>query len=174
MLPTIGTALGAELVRDGGSLAAFFVGVDGVEYRLFFGVVVVDSAPGYREATGYSVPVIIKRLVGTNTSVSWDHARVLLAEMLPLLRESRHRAVAESMLEVAKNDGKLTPGVVAQFEVLQVPKNGVRLVMAAQRPNNRLERSRGRVYVEPRRGVDDLDKSVSLVDGATRVAQPHR
>jgi hypothetical protein len=35
------------------------------------------------------------------------------------------------------------------------------------RSNNRLERSRGKSFVEPRSGVDDLDKSVSFIVGAT-------
>jgi hypothetical protein len=32
MLPSIGTVVGAEVIRDGGSLGAFFVGTDSVDY----------------------------------------------------------------------------------------------------------------------------------------------
>jgi hypothetical protein len=122
MLPTLATVLGAECIRDGGSLGAFFVGSDSVEYWLFFKINLIDAAPGYREAKGYEAPVIIDRLVGTNISVSWDHAGALLNEMMPLFREEQHRTVAASMIELTKTAGRLTPGVIAQFECLQGPR----------------------------------------------------
>jgi hypothetical protein len=105
MLPTIATVLGAERIRDGGSLGAFFVGSDSAEYWLFFKIILVDVTPGYCEAKGYDAPVIIDRLVGTNISVSWDHADALLSEMIPLLREEQHRTVAASMVEIASLQG---------------------------------------------------------------------
>jgi hypothetical protein len=127
MLPPIGLAIGAELIRDGGSLGAQFLGSDGVEYRLFFPIILVDSSPGYHEAKGYSPPVLIDRLAGTSVSLSWERARVLLNQMIPLLRELKHQDVADCMLDVAKSAGSLTPKAIAQFECLRGPKKWLRL-----------------------------------------------
>jgi len=122
MLPTIGTVLGAEVIRDGGSLGAFFVGTDSVEYWLFFGVITVETSPGYRQAKGYEDPVVIDRLVGTHTSIPWQHALILLGQMLPLLKVQADIAVAESMIELAQNSGVPTSRVIAQYSFLQGPR----------------------------------------------------
>jgi hypothetical protein len=111
MLPTIATVLGAERIRDGGSLGAFFVGSDSVEYWLFLKIVLLEVAPGHREVKGYESPVIIDRLVGTRTSVSWDHARAILHEIVPLLREEKERTVAALMIDITRISGNLTSSV---------------------------------------------------------------
>jgi hypothetical protein len=122
MLPSIGTVLGAEVIRDGGSLGAFFVGTDSVDYWLFFGVIIVETSPGYCQAKGYADPVIIDRLIGTRISISWQHAQMLLGQMLPLLKEEAHRLVAESMTEIAENAGVPTARVIAQYSFLRGPR----------------------------------------------------
>jgi hypothetical protein len=122
VLPTIGTVLGAELIRDGGSLCSSFVGTDSVTYWLFFKLVIVDTSPGYREAKHYSTPVVVDRLSGISMSISWDHAKAMLHEFASLLSEPTYLEAVNSMLDVAQNEGQITANVRAKYECLQGPR----------------------------------------------------
>jgi hypothetical protein len=122
VLPTIGTVLSAELIRDGGSLCASFVGTDSASYWLFFKLVIVDTSPGYREAKHYATPVIGDRLSGTSISITWDHAKAMLSEISSLLSKPTHHEAVDSMLDIAQNEGQITANVRAKYECLQGPR----------------------------------------------------
>ena len=122
MLPTIGTALSAELIRDGGSLCASFLGADSATYWLLFKLIIVDTSPGYREAKHYATPVILDRLSGTSVSITWDHAKAMLGEISSLLSKQTHHEAVDSMLDIAQNEGQITANVRAKYECLQGPR----------------------------------------------------
>jgi hypothetical protein len=111
MLPPIALVSSVEMIRDGGSLAAIFQVANGSEYWLFFRVDVQELPSGEVERVGYKSPVVVERQVGNEVEVSWQHAKILLNQMRPLLREESHRTWLEAMYVSAEANGALPPRV---------------------------------------------------------------
>jgi hypothetical protein len=111
MLPSIALVSGVEMIRDGGSLAAVFQGPNGGEYWLFFKVRIRELPSGEAERLGYEKPVVFERYVGNESEISWQHAKVLLNQMRPMLREESHHRWLEAMYASAEAYGLLPPGV---------------------------------------------------------------
>src|SRR5215475_11958739 len=116
MLPSIGIVLSVEMIRDGGSLAATFRGADGCEYWLFLQVRLNKLSSGEHERVGYEGPVVLDRLAGREISISWQQARVLFAQMGPLLQDERDRKWFPIMEEALLAEGALPSGVNRQFD----------------------------------------------------------
>ena len=115
MLPSIALLSSVEMIRDGGSLAAIFQGPNGSEYWLFLKVRLRELPTGEVERLGYEEPIVIERLTGISTGMSWHHANILLSQMRPLLREEAHRKWLEAMYESTQANGKLPSSVERVF-----------------------------------------------------------
>jgi hypothetical protein len=116
MLPSIGLFRSVEMIRDGGSLAATFQGSDGCDYWLFLEVRINEISSAVRERVGYKAPVVVDRLAQRPIPITWQHARVLLAQMRPLLRDDRDRKWYEIMEEALLAEGLLPSGVNRHFD----------------------------------------------------------
>jgi len=115
MLPSIALLRSVEMIRDGGSLAAIFQGANGGEYWLFLEVRLRELPTGEAERLGYEEPVVVERLTGVTTGISWQHAKILLGQMRPLLREEADRRWLEVMYECTQTNGRLPSGVERVF-----------------------------------------------------------
>ena len=111
MLPSIALVDSIEMIRDGGSLAAIFQGENGSEYWLLFKVSMRALPSGETERLRYERPVIVERQVGSEIEISWQHAKILLNQMRPMLHEESHRQWLEAMYASAETAGQLPPGV---------------------------------------------------------------
>lgn len=111
MLPSIALLSSVEMIRDGGSLSAIFQGANGSEYWLLFKVRLRELPTGEVERLGYEEPIVIERLTGITTEMSWQHASILLGQIRPLLREEAHRKWFEAMYESTQANGQLPSGV---------------------------------------------------------------
>jgi hypothetical protein len=116
MLPSIGILFSVEMIRDGGSLAATFQGSDGCKYWLFLQVRLNKLPSGELERVAYEEPVVIDRLAEKGIPVTWPQARVLLAQIRPLLHKERDQKWFEIMQEVVLTEGALPRGVNRHFE----------------------------------------------------------
>jgi len=103
--------LNAEMIRDGGSLAVSFKCADGSDYTLFFKLDYFVNENGEHERRGYLPPVVMHRLYGTEISVSWPHAEILLGQMLGMARSKGHRKWIETMIEVVGSRGGLPSSI---------------------------------------------------------------
>jgi hypothetical protein len=116
MLPSIGLFISVEMISDGGSLVASFQGSDGCRYWLILPVRLNKLSSGEYERVGYEAPAVLDRLGQRAIPVTWQHARVLLAQMHPLLREERHRKWYGIMEEALQVEGALPSGVNRHFD----------------------------------------------------------
>jgi hypothetical protein len=103
------------MVRDGGSLAAIFQGTNGTEYWLFFKVNLQELPSGEVERLGYEKPVVFERQAGSGSEVTWCHAKILLNQMRPMLREEAHHQWLDSMCSVAEANGQVPSGIERIF-----------------------------------------------------------
>ena len=110
-----------NLYRDGGSVSASFLGDDGKEYCLFFGIVRRQTA---RRAAGYAAPVlksftpseyrspvtgdVSPTWIKDAQSLTWEEARGILAAVSWHLAglDSRERRIYEEMVAAAAEDGR--------------------------------------------------------------------
>lgn len=92
MLPAISVVNSVELIRDGGSLAASFLGENGSEYWLFYRLLRRTLASGMVERLGYAKPVVVERQSGIEIEISWEHALILINQIRPLLRQIREKS----------------------------------------------------------------------------------
>jgi hypothetical protein len=103
MLPPIDNFSAAEMIRDGGSLAASFHCTDGVQYWLYLEVIL---QPGSSERLGYSQPQVVNRLQGTAVTISWQHA-LALVHQLQSLSSRPNDPWLSAMEESIKGQGRL-------------------------------------------------------------------
>jgi len=118
MLPPVTLVDSVEVIRDGGSLGASFQCANGSSYGLLFRIHFSDAAAGFREALGYLTPVLVDGLSRTEITLSWQHASALLSQMKPLLRDNAHAATLDVMLDIASQEGALTPMARKHFPSL--------------------------------------------------------
>jgi hypothetical protein len=137
MLPNVHKFVGVEMIRDGGSFAAWFESSEPNRYMLFTKIQLVNCGPeekderGYyqeKELLGYDEPLIIdcdpaKRppdtahriysdFCGPKTRVTWDQARHIIdevARLAPSLR-SIQAGWLQQMVAVVHGDGQPPSG----------------------------------------------------------------
>ncbi len=130
MLPSISTVLSIEMVRDGGSLAAHFIGANGSSYCLHFQLITMRDSNGDVQRIGYAKPVVFERLEfreanrfewqGINlVEVSWIHARVLLRQLRGHRCNDRDSKWLAAMEESATAEGALPQAVVSWLHALK-------------------------------------------------------
>src|SRR5438105_469131 len=117
MLPPISTVLSVEMIRDGGSLSALFLGANGSKYCLHFELKLEYPASGDWIRLGYENPVVFEYFefrteAGgfaweplNKVEISWDHARVFLNQMRAYVQSERDIRWLEAMTEVAVGAG---------------------------------------------------------------------
>ncbi|MGM9485862.1 hypothetical protein [Ideonella sp. YS5] len=122
MLPPISANTSIEMIRDGGSLQAGFVGANGSKYCLHFALVSEEAASGELVRLGYEQPVVFERLevreekriewqAINQVEVSWEHAKVLLHQLRAFLQRDQDSKWLAAMEEVANTKGEI-PGEV--------------------------------------------------------------
>ena len=104
-----------DIIRDGGSLAAAFLGSDAVEYWLMFKVQMEKDSAGKWVRSKYSEPQIVNRQAGTNTIISWQHARVFLNGLRGMLKKDTDLKYWQLMADVAELDGSLSVSATKHF-----------------------------------------------------------
>lgn len=121
MLPSISTVIDIELIRDGGSLAATFIGANAATYRLHFKLISSCSDDGQYTRHGYERPVIFESFrfhfgedrvaweALSTVEISWQHALVFLHQLRGHVRDDSNFKWLEAMEEVAETEGRL-PG----------------------------------------------------------------
>lgn len=131
MLPEVDAIESVEMLRDGGSLNASFVGATGKQYWLLFSLKSELGQGGEFVRLGYERPVVFERVETRHnaTSVEWqsvDQVTLSWAEADSLLVRMRRFVHAESdtkwldaMVQVARTEGALPPGIE---RVLGVPR----------------------------------------------------
>jgi len=118
MLPPIGQVSDVEMIRDGGSLQASFVGTNGSKYCLWFNLITRDDEHGRRRRTGYSNPVVFERIEfrrpqsfewhsANEVEVSWQHAAILLHQFRSHPLSDAQLEWLEVMVRVASLSGGL-------------------------------------------------------------------
>ena len=127
MLPAIGHVLAVEMLRDGGSLNASFLGLNGSNYSLLFEIKLEASASGVWMRLGYQQPRVFERQkfrrpnggheweAFNEVEVSWKHAEVLLHQMQPHLRSDLDLQWHETMLLVASAQGALPADIASKL-----------------------------------------------------------
>ncbi len=106
------------MIRDGGSLAACFLGTNGAEYWLFFSLLSEKSEAGEFVRLGYKSPVIFERAkfqtsneIGWESMnqvvLSWKHAEVFLHQLRDHVRNDGDLKWLNAMEEVACSQGGL-------------------------------------------------------------------
>ena len=121
MLPPISSIVGIEMIRDGGSLAAEFAGINGSKYCLHFKLISKNGPSGFVRL-GYERPVVFERIETreenrfewhsiNEVEVSWAHAKALLHQLRALLRSEQDSEWLAAMEEVAVTEGQLPKGI---------------------------------------------------------------
>jgi hypothetical protein len=118
MLPPICAIASIEMIRDGGSLQAEFVGANGSKYSLFFKLISEETLSGEFVRLGYEQPVVFERLeireenriewqVINQVEVSWAHAKVLAHQLRAFLKSDQDSKWLATMDEVANKEGQI-------------------------------------------------------------------
>ena len=118
MLPTISAIASIEMIRDGGSLQAEFVGENGSKYCLHFQLISEETPSGEFVRLGYEQPVVFERLevreenriewqASNQVQVSWAHAKVLLHQLRAFLQSDQDSKWLAAMEEVAITKGEI-------------------------------------------------------------------
>jgi hypothetical protein len=118
MLPPVSAINYVEMIRDGGSLEASFVGPNGSKYCLHFPLFVQVDSEGLRKRSGYMQPVVFERLEfrhedsfewqsANEVEISWQHAQVLLQQFRKHPLNTQQEKWLKAMEDVAKAEGDL-------------------------------------------------------------------
>jgi hypothetical protein len=117
MLPSITRSDSVEMLRDGGSLCASFVGADGSQYWLLVPIDPASSDSASFEARRYAEPVVVDRPDAAKPiQVSWDHAAILLRQIVSMLPAGRPRSWIAPMTECLTRRGAITYGDVMALQ----------------------------------------------------------
>ena len=108
MLPAITLALSVEMLRDGGSPCAIFKCANGAQYWLLLPVILATDGSWTR--LGYEQPVIVERSPGSGEiEISWEHAAIVLRQVVALLPAEEPRKWVESMARCIASHGQWCP-----------------------------------------------------------------
>ncbi len=123
MLPKVNAIDRIEMLRDGGSLNASFIGDDGKQYWLLFGLSSEVGPGGELVRLGYERPIVFERVErrpDTMTvqwssvdpvELSWPDAHELLKRMREIHPADSDAKWLNSMAHVAETEGALPPGI---------------------------------------------------------------
>lgn len=117
MLPSISALVAVEMIRDGGSLAATFSGLNGSKYGMHMQVISGRGPSGELIRRGYERPVVFERIevhdqqrwgweAINEVELSWQHAVALLHQLRPHVRSESDARWLAAMIECAKGEGK--------------------------------------------------------------------
>ena len=123
MLPPITAIKSIEMIRDGGSLSASFMGDNGSTYCLHLQLLSEWNPAGDFVRLGYAKPVVFERVCFRSldrtewqalneVEVSWEHAKVLLHQLRGHLQAERDVEWLGAMEESVNSAGGL-PACVA-------------------------------------------------------------
>jgi hypothetical protein len=118
MLPPISAIASIEMIRDGGSLQAEFVGANGSKYCLYFKLISEETLSGEFVRLGYEQPVVFERLeireenqiewqAINQVEVSWAHAKVLAHQLRAFLKSDQDSKWLATMEDVANTEGQI-------------------------------------------------------------------
>lgn len=118
MLPPISTIVSIEMIRDGGSLQAEFVGANGSKCCLTFKLISEITPSGEFVRLGYKHPVVFEQFEIREENriewqainlveVSWAHAKVLLCQLRAVLQSDQDAKWLAAMEEVATTEGEV-------------------------------------------------------------------
>jgi hypothetical protein len=118
VLPAISAIVSIEMIRDGGSLKAEFVGANSSKYCLYFQLISEERLSGEFVRLGYEQPVVFEQLEFreenrinwqriNQVEVSWAHAKVLLYQLRALLQSDQDSTWLAAMEEVASTEGEI-------------------------------------------------------------------
>ena len=102
MIPHFQPPVRAQMVRDGGSLS-FSFSADDCKYGLLFPV--LFDQMGRR--SGYGLPRLANKTLGSEDSISWEEALSWLKEGLKYLDNESDREWGEAMIETCTHSGEL-------------------------------------------------------------------
>lgn len=117
MLPSISALVTVEMVRDGGSFAATFSGMNGSKYGLRMQVISDRGPSGELIRRGYERPVVFERIevhdqqrwaweAINEVELSWQHAVALLHQLRTHVRSEPDARSLAAMIECAEGEGK--------------------------------------------------------------------
>jgi len=113
MLPSIARADSVEMLRDGGSLCAAFVGADSCQYWLLVPIERSPVGSATFEDRCYADPVVIDRpFAATPIQVSWEHAAILLRQIVAMLPADAPKYWVAPMSECLARCGNISYGEV--------------------------------------------------------------
>ena len=97
------------MLRDGGSLCASFNGADSCEYWLLVPIQKASFDPADFENRRYADPVIVDRpFAATPIQVSWEHAAIMLRQIIAMLPADAPRAWIGPMSECLVRRGNIS------------------------------------------------------------------
>jgi hypothetical protein len=116
VLPAVALVHSVELIRDGGSLGAYFADLQGNKFVLCLGIRTRDLGNGKTERLGYNAPEVVDRLSGLATALSWQHAAIFLEQLAYLVHQKHDLAWLSVMREVIAAQGEMPPGLKSSFD----------------------------------------------------------
>lgn len=109
--PSSGAVRHVEMIRDGGSFAAFFEDSYGHEYSLITKIRTQFLLTGDIEVLGYAEPVFRVPRVARPISTSWEQAAVLLDQVRQVINENQNMEWLALMGEIISGRGKLPASI---------------------------------------------------------------
>lgn len=134
MLPPISAIASIELIRDGGSLQAMFVGINGSKYCLYFQLIAKEGSSGELVRLGYEHPIVFERLefreqnrdewqAIDQVEVSWTHANVLLHQLGAYPQSDEDSKWLAAMREVASAEGQIPHDMPHALATVRCPRH---------------------------------------------------
>ncbi len=130
MLPPICAIVSIEMIRDGGSLQAMFVGTNGAKYCLYFQLISQEGASGELVRLGYEKPIVFERFqfrkqnqhewqAINQVEVSWTHANMLLHQLRACPHGDEDSKWLATMQKVADTLGEIPDDMPRTLERLR-------------------------------------------------------
>ena len=109
------------MLRDGGSLCATFVGANSCEYALIVRIELASrGSPDFESR--YSAPVVVEGpIAATSIQVSWEHAAILLRQVVAMLPAGASRFWIAPMAECLARRGDISYSEVMAITRLSPP-----------------------------------------------------
>lgn len=118
MLPPISAIASIEMIRDGGSLQAEFIGANGSQYGIHLQLISEETPQGDWVRTGYKRPIVFEKLTIWQpdrlewqaihpVEISWEHAKVLLHQLRAFVQRDEDAQWLAAMETVVRTKGKI-------------------------------------------------------------------
>jgi len=95
----VNLVLGAEILRDGGSLCITYQGKDSCQYWLLFPI-----KDFYAPEAGFKKPAIVNRSTNVDLYISWNDALIHLKQLKSLASKQEHKEFISKMLVIANEN----------------------------------------------------------------------